>query len=324
MKNKNPLVSIVIPVFNGSNYLKEAVDSALAQTYKNIEVIVVNDGSNDGGKTRDIAISYGDKLRYYEKGNGGVASALNMAIREMKGEFFSWLSHDDVYYPNKIEKQIEYYLTLNDDKSIVFSNEEIIDSDGRIIKESADFTELCEKIVFNLFLNPFIGGCSLLIPKMAFTECGYFNETLKCTQDYEMWFRMIKAGYSLKYLPIISGQSRIHPNQVSKKMNLLQIKEDNIFRLWVLENFSPEELWGKGDDDYNNYMILYDNYKKKGWLLKASFAAKNKALRINNNIFKRYLNYVEYFINYYLVHCIIIFIKKFFKFIIRRDWFVKI
>ena len=88
-KNKNrsvfhPLVSIVIPVYNGANYMREAIDSALAQTYKNIEVIVVNDGSTDN--TDEIAKSYGDKIRYFKKENGGVATALNLGIREMRGE----------------------------------------------------------------------------------------------------------------------------------------------------------------------------------------------------------------------------------------------
>ena len=91
----NPLVSIVIPVYNGSNFMREAIDSALAQTYPNIEILVVNDGSTDN--TREIALSYGDKIRYFEKENGGVATALNLAIHEMKGEYFSWLSHDDWY-----------------------------------------------------------------------------------------------------------------------------------------------------------------------------------------------------------------------------------
>ena len=92
-----PLVSIVIPVFNGASFLNQAIDSALNQTYQNIEIIVVNDGSEDEGKTEAIAKSYGDKIRYFTKENGGCGTALNLAIREMNGDFFSWLSHDDIY-----------------------------------------------------------------------------------------------------------------------------------------------------------------------------------------------------------------------------------
>ena len=82
----NPLVSIVIPVYNGAEYMREAIDSALAQTYKNIEVIVVNDGSKDN--TDEIARSYGEKIRYFKKENGGVSTALNLAIQNMQGEYF--------------------------------------------------------------------------------------------------------------------------------------------------------------------------------------------------------------------------------------------
>ena len=90
-------VTILIPVYNGSNYLKEAIESALAQTYKNKEIIVVNDGSTDNGKTKEIALSYKDKIKYYEKENGGAPTALNYGIERMTGDYLSWLSHDDLY-----------------------------------------------------------------------------------------------------------------------------------------------------------------------------------------------------------------------------------
>ena len=83
------LVSLIIPVYNGSNYLREAIESALAQTYPCCEVIVINDGSTDQGATEAIALSYGERIRYFSKANGGVASALNLGLREMRGSFFS-------------------------------------------------------------------------------------------------------------------------------------------------------------------------------------------------------------------------------------------
>ena len=124
----NPLVSIVIPVYNGENYLKDAIDSALAQTYKNIEIIVVNDGSTDN--TEKIALSYGNKIRYFKQKNGGVSSALNKAIKHMKGEYFSWLSHDDMYYPCKVALQVEYLEHLNNKDVVLFADYRIIDEEG--------------------------------------------------------------------------------------------------------------------------------------------------------------------------------------------------
>ena len=81
--NYSPLVSIVIPVYNGANYLKESIDSALNQSYPHIEVIVVNDGSRDEGATEAVALSYGDRIRYFSKANGGCGSALNFGIKQM-------------------------------------------------------------------------------------------------------------------------------------------------------------------------------------------------------------------------------------------------
>ena len=84
---KNPKVVVIMPVYNGSNYMREAIDSALNQTYKNVEVVVINDGSTDGGKTDAIAKSYGDKIKYFVKENGGVSSALNFGIKYIQDNY---------------------------------------------------------------------------------------------------------------------------------------------------------------------------------------------------------------------------------------------
>ena len=136
-----PKVTIIIPVYNGSNYLAQAIEAALAQTYLNCEIIVVNDGSKDDGASEKIALSYGNKIRYYLKENGGVSSALNFSLEKMTGEWFSWLSHDDLYYPNKIEKQVAFInellekdKTLDLSKTVIHCVTESIDKDGKVIK----------------------------------------------------------------------------------------------------------------------------------------------------------------------------------------------
>jgi glycosyltransferase involved in cell wall biosynthesis len=230
----NPLVSIVIPVYNGANYVREAIDSALAQTYANVEVVVINDGSTDGGKTRDIAVSYGDRIRYLEKPNGGVATALNLGIREMRGELFSWLSHDDVYYPEKIARQVELLKTSGDGKTILFGNYDIIDHAGRLVGRGAIETFALNNPILSI-LGTYVYGCSLLIPKTVFDGAGHFNESLKNSQDNEMWLRIACKGYRLQYVPEVLLKVRKHAEQGSLTESATHAREIRRFYAWALE-----------------------------------------------------------------------------------------
>lgn len=149
----NPKISIVIPVYNGVNYLKEAIDSALSQDYENYEVIVVNDGSNDNGDTEKIALSYGSNIRYFKKENGGVATALNLAIEKAEGEYVSWLSHDDAYFPNKLSSQVSALLTLPEsEKTILSSNIEIMDERSSKI-DAHSYAYRDEEIAYELLMR---------------------------------------------------------------------------------------------------------------------------------------------------------------------------
>lgn len=193
MSKKNPLVSIVIPVYNGGEYLQVAIDSALAQTYKNIEVIVVNDGSTDN--TEQICLSYGNKIRYYSKENGGVADAVNFGISKMYGEYFSWLSHDDIYYPSKIERQLEVLGTCGINTAIVHGNYDIYNEKFSTISHIRnDITYSKERMTNSVFpvLVTAFHGCVPLIHKSHFERVGKFNEDLLLTQDYDFYFRAMR------------------------------------------------------------------------------------------------------------------------------------
>ena len=208
----NPLVSIVIPVYNGENYLREAVDSALAQTYENIEVIVINDGSSDG--TDAVARSYGDRIRYFAKPNGGTSTALNVGIRNMKGEYFSWLSHDDLYYPDKIAVQVDELNRLQDRETVLMSDldginehyEKIYKTDymGMALQHPPRLQSPIYPIIYMR-----LHGCTLLIPRKAFDVVGLFDEKCLVAQDFELFYRVF-LKYRYKYIPKILVTARDH------------------------------------------------------------------------------------------------------------------
>lgn len=248
----NPLVSIVIPVYNGENYMREAIDSALGQTYKNIEVIVVNDGSKD--RTDEIAQSYGNKIRYFKKENGGVSTALNLAIKNMKGEYFSWLSHDDVYLPEKIECQIEVLRRLEDKRTVVYGGWKIIDERGTICAEYAlDKIYGNEKVSNAIFIltNRLISGCGVLLHKKILEKYNGFDENLRTTQDYDLWFKVFRNG-NIAYDGTCNTLSREHKKQVSRTSSIHAAECDT---LWIefFKSLSYDEIKAAYDSELSFY-----------------------------------------------------------------------
>ena len=257
----NPKVSIVIPAYNASNYLAQAIDSALAQTYRNFEIIVVNDGSKDDGATEQVALSYGDKIRYFYKENGGSSSALNMGISNITGEWFSWLSHDDLYYPEKLEKQIKYINSLKlpqegMHKHIIFAASELIDGYGKTLRKRSlnkirKFANRVESFPHNghLIAEPTVytfHGCSCLVHKTAFDEIGCFDEKIRLLNDVDLWFRFYAAEYKIHYIPEVLVKGRVHAKQVSKSIGYSyhNSEQDMFWKRsldWLAENHRNEE-----------------------------------------------------------------------------------
>lgn len=213
-----PLVSIIIPVYNGENYMREAIDSALAQTYENVEILVVNDGSTDNQRTEQIALSYGDRIRYISKKNGGSSSALNEGIKNMKGDYFSWLSHDDLYRPDKIEKQVAACSLINPNDTVVVCHGELIDTNGNAMmskpehmKGRADAAASLARLSHGKGIN----GCGILISRALIERTGYFDEEMVYLNDLDYWWRLIMGDVSIFFIPEKLVKTRIHGNQVS-------------------------------------------------------------------------------------------------------------
>jgi GT2 family glycosyltransferase len=184
---ENPKVTIVMPAFNGGRYFQIALESALAQTYENLEIVVVNDGSTDGGETESIALRYGSRIRYIRQENKGVGGALNAGIREMTGDFFTWLSYENIHLPHKTAWQIAFFRRLSKPEAILFSDYELIDSDGKVIcPANMPHQEFVSNPLLP-FLNGGINGCTLLISTSILKRFGPFDENLRYTQDYDLW-----------------------------------------------------------------------------------------------------------------------------------------
>lgn len=221
MSDFQPKVSIIIPVYNGADYVGEAIDSALGQTYENLEIIVVNDGSTDGGATENIVLSYGDKIQYYCKENGGVSSALNLGLEKMTGEYFSWLSHDDKYEPEKVENAVAVlYENGADPKQIAFSHGYYINSESAPIEDfpirfAQNRIYTGDEVLRVLLQNGTLNGCCMLIPKTAFCECGGFDLDLRYNQDALMWYKIFASGYTLVFNGKKDVMYRRHEKQAS-------------------------------------------------------------------------------------------------------------
>lgn len=257
----SPKVSIIIPVYNGANFLKYAIDSALNQTYSNLEILVVNDGSTDNGKTEKIAKSYGTKIKYIHKENGGVSSALNLAIKKMTGEYFSWLSHDDTYEPNKVEAEINYLRDkgLLHKKAIVYSDYYLIDVRGKVLSRATKNHEELEKKPEYALLKGNINGLSLLIPKSAFDEHGEFDTTLKATQDYELWRKMART-YELIHIPELLVSTRFHAKQVTNTSPKVR-SEGNELYLGLINDVSKKRREQLEGSEYCFFEELAEFYK---------------------------------------------------------------
>lgn len=233
-----PLVSIVIPVYNGADFLREAIDSALAQTFPDVEVIVVDDGSDDGGETAAVARSFGDRIRYFRQENGGVASALNAGIREMRGRYFSWLSHDDVYLPGKIASQVAE-ISRQPGETALYADYYRVDAAGKRVGRfrGADLPRL--PIRQALVADAPVNGCTVMAPKALIERTGGFDERLRATQDTDLWFRMASSCRFL-HMPEAVLLSRVHPGQGTRAMAGVCLEEGNDLHIRLLEALASE------------------------------------------------------------------------------------
>ncbi len=193
-----PLVSVIVPVWNGERFLAEALDSILAQEYKPLEVIVVDDGSTDGS----AAIAQARDVRYYVQPNRGPGAARNTGVTAAQGELLAFLDQDDVYLPGKIARQVE---TLADRPEIgfVFTRIDVFLEPG---------VERPSWLPADWLVAPPVGYCpsTLMIRRDAFAAVGEFDTNYSTFSDGEWFVRARRAGVKNVVLEDVAVRYRIH------------------------------------------------------------------------------------------------------------------
>lgn len=209
----NPLVSVVMSVYNTEKYLKESIESILNQTFKEFEFIIVNDGSNDN--SLEIIKSYNDtRIVILNQSNTGLAKALNNGIRLAKGKYIARMDADDISHPDRITKQV-VFLNENPEYAVIGSNSTFIDMQSNRLYDS-NYVLNDEEIRNRLPLSPFFHS-STMFQKIIFEEIGGYNEKIRHHfEDRILWNQMAKYG-KLYNLPESLICYRLVPESISNK-----------------------------------------------------------------------------------------------------------
>lgn len=193
-----PLISVIIPAFNSEKTIQETIESVLNQTWKNLEIIVVNDGSQDS--TLDIVTSIKDpRLKVFSYPNAGVADSRNRGISQAGGEFISFLDADDLWTTDKLETQLKA-LQENPQAGVAYSWTDYIDENSQFLRGGFHSTANGDVYAELLKSNFLANGSSVLIRAQALNEVGGFDKSFTPAEDWDMYLRLA-ARYHFVVIP---------------------------------------------------------------------------------------------------------------------------
>ena len=195
----NPLVSVIIPTYNRARFLPAAIDSVLGQTHKRVEVIIVDDGSTDDTDT--VLNDYGDRIRVLRQKNAGPAIARNRGIAMATGDIIAFLDSDDLWLPTKLERQVQSLEAGGPDVACSLCNCKVLYANGEKTSTFAiaDTMPNCDTGVWlnpvEVLLNRFVMfNQAIAIRREVLERVGYFDETLRFGEDYDLPFRLALEG----------------------------------------------------------------------------------------------------------------------------------
>lgn len=245
---KNPLVSVIIPLYNQKEFVGEAIESILNQSYSNIEIIVVNDGSTDDPSP--VLEKYKEDIKLINQKNKGLAAARNTGIRHSSGEYIQLLDADDFLHKDKVQLQLEFNISRGSDISYC----EISSYDnntGRSSPRNVGEVKDMFSHLFNFWYTYPLPVHSLLIKKDVFNRFGLFDEDLKAVEDRYYFSKLTVSNVAFDYFQFMGGFRRLHSRNMNKD-KILIIENTILFYNKIIDEI---------DDDYFIEKFCYSGYE---------------------------------------------------------------
>ena len=262
MNEKKPLVSVIIPTFNRSSMVVEAVESVLAQSYAELEVIVVDDGSTDD--TRERLRSYGQRLiLVVNEKNRGVSAARNRGIRQSRGEFVALLDSDDLWRPGKIQRQLDFFSAHP--RAMICQTEEIWVRRGRRVNPRQKHRKYSGYIFPHCLPLCIVSPSAVMIKRELLSRVGLFDEQLPACEDYDLWLRI--AAHEPIFLlgePLIVKRGG-HDDQLSRTVpSMDKYRIESLLKLLRNERLSAEQRRQTVDELRKKARIFCQGCLKRG------------------------------------------------------------
>lgn len=257
------LVSVIMPTYNHAEFIREAIESVLNQSYKNLELIIIDNYSEDN--TQQIVGSFrDDRIRYYKFANHGIiAASRNYGLKEAKGKYVAFIDSDDLWFPDKLRKQVEV-MEEDENYRMVFCPFKASHSNGHNLDKifGPVDSKMNGYIYDKLIRYNFIIASSVVLRKTVLEDVGYFDEAaeLRCAEDYDLWLRIARRN-KVAFLPEILGVYRMHflnANVADQRLQkALNVIDKQLLYGWTSENqasrakanFCFREGWFVADED---------------------------------------------------------------------------
>lgn len=235
MKRKLPLVSVIVPCYNHEKYVQECIESVVNQTYKNIELIVIDDGSSDNSPKilQDLSKKY--NFCFEHQKNRGLSGTLNKALELTSGKYICNLASDDYWELTKIEKQVSI-MEANQNLGFCYSDYTFVDKNSNPINENTYFKNITGYAFRRMLISNFVAAVTVMIRKDVFSEVGAYDAEMPI-EDWYMWLKITKK-YPIQSMGEKLAFYRMHGKNFSSDHKKMLNYELKIISLWKKEAFT--------------------------------------------------------------------------------------